>query len=86
MLEGQVSFPLVVRYGGDNPSSMDEISALRRSIRPSARKFRCRCLPKSREDRGPNFIMREGVQRRIVVQCNVAGRDLRSVVNDIQSA
>ena len=28
--------------------------------------------------------MREGVQRRIVVQCNVAGRDLRSVVNDIQ--
>jgi Cu/Ag efflux pump CusA len=36
------------------------------------------------EDRGPNFIMREGVQRRIVVQCNVAGRDLRTVVNDIQ--
>ena len=28
--------------------------------------------------------MREGVQRRIVVQCNVAGRDLRGVVNDIQ--
>ncbi len=28
--------------------------------------------------------MRENVQRRIVVQCNVAGRDLRSVVNDIQ--
>jgi Cu/Ag efflux pump CusA len=36
------------------------------------------------QDRGPNFIMREGVQRRIVVQCNVAGRDLRGVVNDIQ--
>jgi Cu/Ag efflux pump CusA len=36
------------------------------------------------EDRGPNFIMREGVQRRIVVQCNVAGRDLRSTVQDIQ--
>jgi Cu/Ag efflux pump CusA len=28
--------------------------------------------------------MREGVQRRIVVQCNVAGRDLRSTVREIQ--
>ena len=28
--------------------------------------------------------MRENVQRRIVVQCNVSGRDLRSVVDDIQ--
>ena len=37
-----------------------------------------------REDRGPNFISRENVQRKIVVQCNVAGRDLRSLVNDIQ--
>ena len=36
-------------------------------------------------DRGPNFIMRENVQRKIVVQCNVAGRDLRSVVDDIQA-
>ena len=29
--------------------------------------------------------MRENVQRRIVVQSNVSGRDLRSVVNDIQA-
>jgi Cu/Ag efflux pump CusA len=29
-------------------------------------------------------VMRENVQRRIVVQCNVSGRDLRSVVDDIQ--
>ncbi len=29
--------------------------------------------------------MRENVQRRIVVQSNVAGRDLRGVVNDIQA-
>ncbi len=28
--------------------------------------------------------MREGVQRRIVVQCNVAGRDLRGTVQEIQ--
>lgn len=35
---------------------------------------------------GPNQILRENAQRRIVVQCNVAERDLGSVVTDIQQA
>ena len=35
---------------------------------------------------GPNQILRENAQRRIVVQCNTAGRDLGSVVADIQRA
>jgi HME family heavy-metal exporter len=34
---------------------------------------------------GPNTINRENVRRRIIVQCNTAGRDLNSVVVDIQS-
>lgn len=34
---------------------------------------------------GPNTINRENVQRKVVVSANVAGRDLRSVVNDIQA-
>ncbi|MCC6493461.1 MAG: efflux RND transporter permease subunit [Pirellulales bacterium] len=33
---------------------------------------------------GPNTINRENVRRRIAVQCNTAGRDLASVVDDIQ--
>ena len=33
---------------------------------------------------GPNTISRENVQRNIVISANVAGRDLRGVVNDIQ--
>ena len=39
-----------------------------------------------REDRGPNFIGRENGQRKIVVAANVAGRDLRSVVDGIREA
>lgn len=35
-------------------------------------------------DRGPNTISRENVQRKIVVQANVAGRDLGSTVDDIR--
>jgi Cu/Ag efflux pump CusA len=37
------------------------------------------------EDRGANFISREGVQRKIVVQANVAGRDLLTVVNEMRA-
>ena len=37
-------------------------------------------------DMGPNTISRENVQRKIVVQANVSDRDLRSVINDIQSS
>ena len=37
-----------------------------------------------REAKGPNVINREQVERKIVVMCNVAGRDVASVVNDIQ--
>ena len=83
VLEGQVSFPLVVRYRGDKPSSIGEIERTQIDT-PGGAKVPLSALAEIREDRGPNFIMREGVQRRIVVQCNVAGRDLRTVVNEIQ--
>ncbi len=33
---------------------------------------------------GPNTINRENVQRKVVISANVAGRDLRGVVNDIR--
>lgn len=37
-----------------------------------------------RSSEGPNSISRENVQRKIVISANVADRDLRSVVNEIQ--
>ena len=37
-----------------------------------------------RIDAGPNLISRENVQRKIVIQSNVAGRDLRSTVDEIR--
>ena len=34
---------------------------------------------------GPNTINRENVERKVVISANASGRDLRSVVNDIQT-
>jgi len=41
-------------------------------------------LAEIRVERGPSLIRRENTLRRIMVQCNVSGRDMGSVVNDIK--
>ena len=45
-----------------------------------------RLLADVRREEGPNMILRENVQRRIVISANVAGRDLGSVIDDIRAA
>ena len=80
VLEGQIGVPLVVRYRASESSDLD---AIRRHAASTPRRragSAVGAFADIQRDRGPNFIMRENVQRRIVVQCNVAGRDLRSVV------
>ena len=85
VLEGQVAFPLVVRYAATTSTDLDEIGNTLLDTSGGAQ-IPLSTVATIQRDRGPNFVMRENVQRRIVVQCNVAGRDLRSVVNDIQSS
>jgi CzcA family heavy metal efflux pump len=84
ILEGQVAFPLVVRYAPDESSDLEALGTTRIQT-PDRRQILLSSVATIQEDRGPNFVMRENVQRRIVVQSNVSGRDLRSVVNDIQA-
>lgn len=88
ILEGQVSFPLVAKYAdarrpGDGEDTLGGIRAMLLDT-PSGPRVPLSAVATIQEDRSPNFIMREGVQRRIVVQCNVAGRDLQGTVEEIQ--
>ena len=73
-----------VRSGVAAPTS--SASPICRSTRRPARRCRFALLADVRREQGPNMILRENVQRRIVISCNVAGRDLGSVVDDIQAA
>lgn len=85
ILEGQISFPLVVRYP---ETRLEDLSVIGKTLidSPSGAKVPLDSVADVYEDRSPNFISREGVQRKIVVQCNVAGRDLLGVVNEIEGA
>jgi len=85
VLEGQISFPMVVRYP---QADLNDLDVIGRTLidSPSGAKVPLSAVAEVREDRGPNFISREGVQRKIVVQCNVADRDLLGVVSEIRAA
>jgi len=88
ILEGQVSFPLVAKYQdprrpGDGADTLGGIREILLDT-PSGPRVPLSSVATIRADRSPNFIMRENVQRRIVVQANVAGRDLKGTVQEIQ--
>ncbi len=83
--EGSVAVPLVMRYEGDSPSNIETIRRTRIDT-PSGARVPFSAIADVREDRSPNVVDRENVQRKIVVSCNVAGRDLRSVVKAIQES
>ena len=83
VLDGQIAVPLVVRY---RPADMADLDALwdTRIDTPAGPRVPLGSLAAIVEDRGPNFIGRENVQRRLVVTCNVAGRDLGGTAAEIR--
>lgn len=82
--EGNRSFNLVVRADEDYRSTADDISRMLIDT-PDGAKIPLSNVADVISATGPNTINRENVKRKIVVSANAAGRDMRSVVNDIQS-
>jgi len=83
VLEGPNAFDLVVRTRGAAELSND-VLARTLVFTPGGASIPLGAVAALREDRTPNFISRENVQRKIVVMCNVSGRDVRSVVDEIR--
>lgn len=84
VLEGQESYNMVVRFNEQNRGNIERIrNALFDT--PMGAKLPLSQLAEVVYEKGPNTISRENVQRKIVVQANVSGRDLRSVIDDIQT-
>jgi Cu/Ag efflux pump CusA len=85
ILEEGRSVDLVVRLPESARSDPATIAALPVDA-PGGRRVPLGAIAEVRVDRGPNAISRENVQRKIVVQANVAGRDLGSVARDVETA
>jgi CzcA family heavy metal efflux pump len=79
------AFDLVVKFDQEASSDFDRLADLPVDT-PTAGPVPIRLLADVRREEGPNMVLRENVQRRIVISCNVSGRDLGSVVSDIRAA
>ncbi len=80
--EGGKVFDLTVKVDDAARETMDAIGEL--TMDANGRKVPLHYVADILPLAGPNTINRENVQRKIVVSANVAGRDLKGVVNDIR--
>ena len=82
-LEGDRGFDIVVRFPDGARQDIGSIGQVLVDT-PAGYKVPLAAVADVVSAKGPNSISRENVQRKIVVQANVAGRDLRSVFEDVK--
>ena len=84
VIEGQKSFDLVVRFASTAPPSLETLRDVLLDT-PSGARVPLRQVADVFIEARPYIINREDVMRRIVARCNVEGRDLGSVVDDMRA-
>jgi cobalt-zinc-cadmium resistance protein CzcA len=84
VFEGEKRFELVVRLSGDQRKNIEDVRNL---LIPTAMGVQIPLsqLANVEMKEGPNQIQREDAKRRIVVGFNVRGRDVQSIVEELQS-
>lgn len=80
--EGNNVFDLTLKVNDESRATIDDIRQL--VVDANGRKVPLENIADVTSSTGPNTINRENVARKLVVSANVAGRDLRGVVKDIQ--
>lgn len=84
VIQGNVSYDIVVRLA-NAPNEPDGLADIR-IVTASGAHIPLRAVAEVVRDLGPSVISRENAERKAVVACNVAGRDVGSVVADIRAA
>src|SRR4030095_12367188 len=79
------AFDLIVKFDPATGADFDRVADLPIDT-PTGAVVPVRLLADVPREEGPNMVLRENVQRRSVISCNVAGRDLGGVVRDVQAA
>ena len=84
VLQGQRTFDLFVRLDERYRENLEALSRMSLDL-PEGGTTPLSSVATIYQAGGPNTINREQVRRRIVLQCNTAGRGLVDVVRDIQA-
>ena len=83
VFEGEKRFDLVIRLDKEYRQNINNLSNLFVDL-PNGGKIPLHEIAVIKYDKGPAKISRDNTQRRVVVGINVRGRDLESVVMDVQ--
>ncbi|MGI8494606.1 MAG: efflux RND transporter permease subunit, partial [Pyrinomonadaceae bacterium] len=83
-VEGQRRFDVVVRFADEARNNLDALRNVTVDT-PQGTQIPVSAVATIEQLPGPNQVLRENTKRRIVIQSNVAGRDLGSVVGDMRS-
>jgi CzcA family heavy metal efflux pump len=83
VFESGIAFDLVVKMSEATRADFDRVAALPIDT-PDGATVPISTVASVVREESPNMVLRENVQRRMVVSCNVAGRDLGGVIGDIQ--
>ncbi len=81
--EGEKRFDLVVRLSGDKKQNLEDVQNLLIAT-PNDQQIPLSSIAAVNIIDGPNQIQRENSQRRIIVGFNVRGRDVQSMVKELQ--
>ena len=81
--EGEKRFELVVRLTGEKRKDLADVQNLLIAT-PKGTQIPLNAVAKVEIVEGPNQIQRENAQRRIIVGFNVRGRDIQSMVKELQ--
>ncbi|MFC1725145.1 efflux RND transporter permease subunit [candidate division KSB1 bacterium] len=85
LVETQKRYDVFVRYKEEYRNDEDKIRNILIET-PAGYRLPLSELAEIIEERNPAIIRRENALRRVMIQCNVSGRDMGSVVNDIKDA
>jgi cobalt-zinc-cadmium resistance protein CzcA len=81
--EGEKRFDLVVRLAGEQRKQLSDVQDLLIPT-PSGSQVPLQQVADVKIEEGPNQIQREDAQRRIIIGFNVLGRDVQSMVEELQ--
>lgn len=84
IIDGQQKYDLLIRMKEAVREDLNAIGRLAMKL-PDGSTIKLDDVADIRQSLGPNIINREQVRRRIIIQCNVSGRGLVDVVNDLKT-